>query len=408
MFQGRNDHRLGAGDEFARFCALVLTDTALQQQLQAPDDPGGFVALVVEIARQRGFGLLPDAIAAAMRAPLPGIGHWGRVDIAETPLPPAGWLPIDAFWRGEQPWVEWCHFGALRLVDPFFTSSVQRRLQKPFNRLFRCATPIARLPEWRQQHAHLPPSGFIFHMSRCGSTLVSQMLAALASNIVVSEAPPIDAIAQMARMTPEPGDQQSALWLAALIDSLGHRRSEAERHFFVKLDCWHTAALPLFRRAFPSVPWVFLYREPVEVIVSQMRMPGAQMLPPGIGLAPYGVEWPYGAADAAEDHYARILAKVCEPVLQHVDDGGLLINYRQLPEAVWTAILPHFGVACSDADRAAMARAARWDAKIPGVEFAADSAEKQSAASAAARTAAERWIGDLYRRLETKREAGAG
>ena len=40
------------------------------------------------------------------------------------------------------------------------------------------------------------PSGFIFHMSRCGSTVISQMLAALAEHVVVSEAGPIDALAR--------------------------------------------------------------------------------------------------------------------------------------------------------------------------------------------------------------------
>ena len=84
----------------------------------------------------------------------------------------------------------------------------------------------------------------------------------------------------------------------------------------------------------------------------------------------------------------------------------MLVNYRQLPEAVWTAILPHFGVACSADDRAVMAAAARYDAKTPGIEFAADSTTKQQGASEATRQAAERWLGDLYRRLEALRAGG--
>jgi len=31
----------------------------------------------------------------------------------------------------------------------------------------------------------------------------------------------------------------------------------------------------------------------------------------------------------------------------------LLVNYRELPQALFTAILPHFGVACVEAERAA-------------------------------------------------------
>jgi hypothetical protein len=164
--------------------------------------------------------------------------------------------------------------------------------------------------------------------------------------------------------------------------------------------------LPLFRRAFPAVPWVFLYRDPVEVLVSQLRIPGTQMIPGGIGPNLYGLERSYGPG-TAEDYYAQVLAKVTEPaVAHHSAGGGLLVNYRQLPDALFTAILPHFGVQCGEADRAAMSDAARYDAKAPGFAFEPDSGSKQQAATPIARAAAERWLGDLYRRLEILRAAG--
>ena len=46
-----------------------------------------------------------------------------------------------------------------------------------------------------------------------------------------------------------------------------------------------------------------------------------------------------------------------------------------------------------------MTGAARYDAKAPGYEFEPDSG-KQQAATPTARAAADRWLGDLYRRLE--------
>jgi len=78
----------------------------------------------------------------------------------------------------------------------------------------------------------------------------------------------------------------------------------------VKLDSWHTIALPLFRRAFPAVPWVFLYATPVEVMVSQLRMPGLQMLPEGIGPQLYGIERSYGGACTRKTIRARALAMI--------------------------------------------------------------------------------------------------
>lgn len=148
---------------------------------------------------------------------------------------------------------------------------------------------------------------------------------------------------------------------------------------------------------------MFLYRDPVEVLVSNLRIPGAQMLPDGIGAKLYGLDRSYGPG-GAEDFYARVLARIIEPVVQQYrESGGLLVNYRELPEALFATILPHFGVACSEADRAAMTEAARYDAKTPGVAFASDGEAKRLKATEATRVAAARWLDDLYRPPEALR-----
>jgi hypothetical protein len=389
-----------------RFCARVLEDIALQEKLREPDDMQGFVALVLDTARRCGFSFTAEDVNAAVRERALALVSGLDSRVRETPLPPAGWLPIRASWQDGELCVHWSYFGNERLRHPFFEGSVQRCLFKPFNRLFGHTTPIARLPEWLRAHPPLRPSGFIFHMSRCGSTLVSQMLAALAHTVVVSEASPLDAVVRARHARPDLSEDQHVLWLTWMIGALGQARGGDERHSFIKLDCWHTLALPLFRRAFPSVPWVFLYRDPVEVLVSQVRMPGTQMIPGIIGPDLFGIEAAH-APPRSEDYYARVLAKVCEPVLRHYsgapEGGGLLVDYRELPSALWTTIMPHFGVPVSDLDRAAMAEAARHDAKAPGFEFAADSNAKQQAATEATRAAADHWLGDLYRRLEALR-----
>ncbi len=390
------------------FCALVLEDPSLQQALRRPAGANEFMAALLDAARERGFPLAAEDVRSAMYERSLGIDNLVERDVKETPPPPDGWLPIRASWQGAELYVHWAYFGERPLRDPFFEGDVRACFHEPFNRLFRHITPIETLAAWLETRPHLGPSGFIFHMSRCGSTLASQMLAALPSNIVVSEASPIDTVVQAGRWRPDLGEDRRVLWLNSIIGALGQKRSGNEQRYFVKLDCWHTLALPLFRRAFPAVPWVFLYRDPVEVLVSQLRIPGTQMIPGGVGPNLYGLERSYGPG-TAEDYYAQVLAKVTEPAVTHYSaGGGLLVNYRQLPNALFTAILPHFGVECGEADRAAMTEAARFDAKTPGFEFAPDSNSKQKSATPAARDAAERWLGDLYRRLEVLRAEGSG
>jgi hypothetical protein len=323
--------------------------------------------------------------------------------VSDKRLPPTGWLPVAASWRDDSLVVDWSHFGGAPLREPFFDDSVQRGLRQPFNRLFRYTTPIARLPDWLEANRHLQPDGFIFHMSRCGSTLVSQMLGALPDSIVISEAGPIDAIVDISRIRPDLSEEDQALWLRWMVCAFGQARRGGERRFVLKLDAWHTRDLQLFRRAFPAVPWIFLYRDPVEVLVSQMRQPGIHMVPALIKAERFGLE-PSASWRTPAAYRAQVLARICAPIVQlDALDGGLLVNYRQLPAAVTTSIMPHFGITADTHEQAILAEAASRNAKTPGLTFVADSTAKQQEATAELRDLAEQWLGDHYRRLEAMR-----
>src|SRR5450755_3500141 len=88
-----------------------------------------------------------------------------------------GWVPMRVGWEQGDPQVEWVRLGGERFIDPFFDDTIQRVLQHPFHQAFRRRTRLDEISEWRGRPA-IAPRGFIFHMSRCGSTLVSQVLAA--------------------------------------------------------------------------------------------------------------------------------------------------------------------------------------------------------------------------------------
>jgi hypothetical protein len=386
------------------FCDRVRADPSLQQALREPDGNEQFIALVQAKARDCGLTLGTDEIRAAMRGRLQAMLAVIDPGDRETELPPAGWLPSGTFWRGGNLYVQWFHEGDARLTEPFFESTVQRGMVKPFNRLIRYVTPIGRLGEWLRRHQPLRPGGFIFHMSRCGSTLVSQMLAALRPNLVVSEAPGIDAAVRAKLVRPDLDDETHLQWLQWMVGAHGQPRA-GERNYFIKLDCWHTMHLPLFARAFPGLPWVFLYRDPVEVMVSQLRSPGMHMVPGmlGFNLLASGLDQ---NGYNREEYSARMLGEICAPLVrQYTEYKPLLINYRQLPEAVWTQIMPHFGVACSGGERDTMIAAARYDAKAPYVQFTPDAEDKQREASVSVRTLADRELGQIHRQLEALRTA---
>src|SRR5438034_6204511 len=93
---------------------------------------------------------------------------------------------------------------------------------------------------------------------------ISRMLAAVSQNIVISEAGLIDsAIRPKSRSTSGTGEQRIE-WLRWVVSALGQPRLGTEKHLFIKFDAWNVLDLPLIRRAFPAVSWIFLYRDPVE------------------------------------------------------------------------------------------------------------------------------------------------
>lgn len=314
-----------------------------------------------------------------------------------------GWFPIRLYWQGHRPMLDWCYLGDQPFTAPFFEQTVAAALLHPFAVLFRHQTPAELLEPLREARAGVPLAGLIFHMSRCGSTLIAQMLAALPSQIVLSEVPVLDMALRTRRGDPRVSEEQRIGWLRGLVSALCRPRSGRERRAFIKLDSWHTLDLPLIRRAFPSTPWIFVYRDPLEVLVSHQRQPGAQMVPGTLDPALLGLD-PAGVYSLPQQQYrARLLERICASALvASAEDPGALLSYRQLPAALETHILPRFGVALDDDALAACRRAAQTDAKRPGEPFAPDSERKRAEASEDIRAAAHA-LAPLYTALEARR-----
>jgi gluconate kinase len=316
----------------------------------------------------------------------------------------AGWVPIRVYWNGGTPVVDWCWVGTRRFTDPFFDHTIDNCMRLPFSLLFRPQTPIESLGERHALAPGLQPRGFIFHMSRCGSTLVSQMLGALPGGVVLSEAGPIDSVLRARFRDPSLSDATRAEWLRWVVSALGQRRIGEETDLFVKFDTWSALDLPLIRRAYPDVPWIFLYRNPVEVLVSQLAHRGAHMVPGGVEPELFGMNTAEAFEMQPEEYCARVLALTCEAALrEHQSCAGLMISYEQLPDAVWTEIADFFDIELSDFDMEAFRRVTKLDAKNPSLMFESDSQAKQASASEAVRRAAEKWLAPPYERLEAAR-----
>jgi len=309
------------------------------------------------------------------------------------------WIPVRCYWQEKQAFVDWCFLEKERLTEPFFDDSIAKRFRQPFNLLFRHQTPIEFLGELNKFSNGLKPTGFIFHLSRCGSTLVSQLLAALEQNVVISEASPIDFVVRASKIPEETRIE----WLRWIINALGQKRNPDEENFFIKFDSWNALELNFIKRAFPEVPWIFLYRNPLEIIVSHIRQPGAQMIRGLIKDILPDLSFKKSLQISPEEYCARVLGKICKDVLKSANEG-LLVNYTELPEAVHTQILKHFKVSLNKTDIEKMLRAANFDAKSPSMNFVGDTETKKREASTSASEAAEKFVNPYYTELERIRK----
>jgi hypothetical protein len=320
-----------------------------------------------------------------------------------------GWMPVDAVVVDGRPGLAWMNMAGVDLAEPFFQQTVDRlRSEHPDRR--ETFTQFDTLVQLEKTFASVAPTGFIFHSSRCGSTLLSNACRALNGSIVLSEPPALDKL--IARFITDSDEQGTkailySVFLRAALKALAQRRTGQERYLFVKFACCSTSQIERIRRIWPNVPWVFLYRDPVETIVSNMRNPPSwlmdedhRVLASIIDSSPEAV-----AQMPAEELCARSIASFFLTAHRVANDRALLLNYNQLSTSEISKVLNFFGIEPAAAEMETIARQSQTYSKAASGThaFVADAESKQQLATAAAREAAEHWASKPYQLLEQKR-----
>jgi len=237
------------------------------------------------------------------------------------------------------------------------------------------------------------PAGLIFHVSRCGSTLVTQMLNTLPGVRGVGEP---EALSVYLLQCARGGCAFDADEFRRLVKVFG-RGLNPEDAYVIKFSSWNVLFLDQIRSALPNVPWVFLTREPTEVMVSNFRQPSAP-LRWYRGMDPWFKvcfpDWPVEKRGVPEEFFAWCLARYSQKARQHHGPHGLWLDYTQLPGVVYSHVLPHFGLDASGPHRARMMERSRYKAKGNTQDpFVPEGEKKKEEASEAIREAVKRWLG---------------
>jgi hypothetical protein len=189
------------------------------------------------------------------------------------------------------------------------------------------------------------PTGFIFHVSRCGSTLVAKAVARSEHNIVINQGGPLQrgfwaALTDDWRHELEATPENLARF-RRLVLAMSRKRRPDQTTSFVKFISWNVLYLDFISRAFPDVPSVFLYRDPVEVIASVMKETTAALVSKGGRQASFliGEKGAPTAGMTDIEYLAHCYANYFKTALEAVRHGIHLVNYTDITPATFPAIL---------------------------------------------------------------------
>lgn len=391
-------------DALRDFAELIMSRPDLQDELGEYFEANAFCEAALRIASEHNIAFDPTLLEREFGPDPLGLRRFEQPALAGGRWPAHGWLPGNTVAMGAEPAFDWAWFGHGALDDPFFGDSLRRATALPLSRVLRRRHTLRELCA-SAPDTYASPAGFVFHLSRCGSTLLGRLLASFPGHACLSEPEPLDAVVQWAAaQAPGPDGlpaPESLEALRVMIAALMNNLPAGTRAFF-KLDCWHIGALPLFRAAFPDVPWLFLYRDPVEVAVSQLEMPGVHVVPGMPGARLLGVE---GGEDLAREEYcAIVLGAICRAGTNSTGvTGGLLVHYDDIARRMDERIMRHFGIT-ADVDAAErMASLYKVDSKFPDRTFAPDGTRKQAEAHVRLRSQMLNHVDTYFSILEKQR-----
>jgi hypothetical protein len=232
----------------------------------------------------------------------------------------------------------------------------------------------------------VPLAGLILHASRCGSTVLLAALGTCPGVVPVDEPPELDVALRVAR---------AGGGTSQLRDVLSALESQGDQ-VVVKTDAWHALELPRLLAAAPGVPWLFVYRDPLEILVSHRRQPGSHTVPGVLSDVWFG---PPPEESALTPYAARVIRTIFDSVVPHARAENL-VDYAEIPGAL-PRVGAHFGLPAPDPHQ--LDGVLAWHAKRPYEAFVDDRADKQAAADLSLRAIVDTELTPSYAALRALR-----
>jgi hypothetical protein len=280
------------------------------------------------------------------------------------------WIPCKLVTVNDTLCCKWLFVGDAPFTAPFFDETISACRSLPENSRMRSSiSSTAVLPQWAPEISAVSPKAIIFHISRCGSTLVSQLLALQQANIVLSEVPFFD---ELLRLGIKDNKEDTIALLKAAVQLYGAKRNKKSENLFIKADSWHVHFYAQLRQLYPNIPFVLLYRKPDEVIRSQQKNRGMQAVPGVLEPEIFGFDKDEILQLSLDEYMAKVIESYLQAFAEILSQDKLAIpvNYNEGAVAIVNKIATATGILISEEEMTAMQQRAGFHAKYPGQVFA--------------------------------------
>lgn len=252
------------------------------------------------------------------------------------------WLPVRYIFTPTAIMVKWMDFGSSRFVEPFFHQTVQS-LKSNIPPTGERTTGLGTLLDAARDIPSTLPAGIIFHISRCGSTLLANVLKTADNVLVLSESSSAGMLfARRAFINspfpPEGHDEARAMLLDCVVRLYAANPSGGAFRLVIKCHAASLMQIAAIRSIWPTVPFVVVIRNPAEVIVSNLTKPAGWVRcrqNPAHAHALFG--WAREAIErmSIEEYCARGIGQFCSSAMQVAAKTCKVLDYDQIdPETI--------------------------------------------------------------------------
>lgn len=307
------------------------------------------------------------------------------------------WLPYR--YHAKTRSISWCMPDG-RATEPFQDQTIVRYREQLVNQLLAPKTTIASLLASPFATQVLQPAGFIFHLSRCGSTLVSGSITELASASVLSESPALTECLLDTSLAKE--EQRQLLqnliqWQARAVAPF----VTGAQQLVIKWNAWDIFCWPMIRALYPQVPVLLLVRDPVEILASHQRSVGRHMAG-DISMVDFHPVFKWDTQASLLENRIKVLERISAVMAGIIHEPGvILMDYSHINPASIQRIHEHFNLTANPVEQLAIRERMKRHSKEPERQFQPDTAQKQQLFNPQEREAIVTGLMSVYRQLFT-------